>query len=176
MYKSCALLANRKSKINNTQGDDVRDLDVVIPIYTLLEYNDNYWKTFETLQQCYWDQPDANAGNTHEFNANNATTDSFQLKQKLTEETDKNDTKDVEMIVLFKHLSNFWRTLEMLLLSCENNTILTWFSNRVTKSSDLGQAKTFAITNTKTYVLKVTLSTADNTRQYKTASTIKIRF
>ena len=125
--KSCVPLTDCNSEINNTQGDDAKYLHVVIPIYTLVEYSDNYSKTPGTLQQCYWDETDLHAGNIPEFHANNATTDSFQLKQKLTEETDKNDKRDVEMTVLLKHLSNFWWTLQMLLLNCEYNSILTWF-------------------------------------------------
>ena len=59
-----------------------------------------------------------------------------------------------------KHLSNFWRTLEMPLISCKINLILTWSENCVI-SSAAGKTK-FAITDTKPYVPVVTLSTQDN--------------
>ena len=36
------------------------------------------------------------------------------------------NTKDVEIIVPLKYVSNFWRTLEMPLINCEVNLILTW--------------------------------------------------
>ena len=46
---------------------------------------------------------------------------------KITGETpDDGNTKDVEIIVPLKYLSNFWRTLEMPLINCEVNLILTW--------------------------------------------------
>ena len=61
-----------------------------------------------------------------------------------------------------KYLSNFWRTLEMPLINCEVNLILTWSSTCViTVSNSVG---TFAITDTKLYVPVVTLSTQENTK------------
>ena len=47
---------------------------------------------------------------------------------KLTGKTVTGGTKDVEIVVPLKYLSNFWRTLEMLLINCEINLILTWSS------------------------------------------------
>ena len=61
-----------------------------------------------------------------------------------------------------KYLSNFWRTLEMSLISCEVNLILTWLSTCVI--TDSNGAGTFAITDTKLYVPVVTLSTQENTK------------
>ena len=72
------------------------------------------------------------------------------------------NTKDVEMIVPLKYLSNFWRTLEILLINCEVNLILGWSSTCViTNSAGAGK---FTIIDTKLYVLVVTLSTQDNTK------------
>ena len=52
---------------------------------------------------------------------------SFKSKIKITGKTPAaGNTKDVEIIVPLKYLSNFWRTLEMLLINCEVNLILTW--------------------------------------------------
>ena len=59
------------------------------------------------------------------------TTDSFKFKAKITGETGNNGTKDVEIMVPLKYLSNFWRTLEMPLINCEVNLILTWSSSCV---------------------------------------------
>ena len=44
----------------------------------------------------------------------------------MTGQTGDNGTKNVEIIVPLKYLSNFWRTLEMSLIYCEINLILTW--------------------------------------------------
>ena len=73
--------------------------------------------------------------------------------------------EDAEIIVPLKYLSNFWRTLEMPLINCEVNLILTWSSTCVLAAvGDADQAATFAITNTKLYVPVVTLSTQENTK------------
>ena len=59
-------------------------LDVVRPMYNLVEYSDNYSKTSGILWQYYRDEPAINVcnGNFVDFNAANATTDSFKIKQK----------------------------------------------------------------------------------------------
>ena len=65
-------------------------------------------------------------------------------------------------MVPLKYLSNFWRTLEMPLINCEVELILTWSKNCVI-SSGTGETK-FAITETKLYVPVITLSTEDNAK------------
>ena len=72
------------------------------------------------------------------------------------------NTKDVEIMVPLKYLSNFWRTLEMPLINCEIELILTWSKDCVI-SSATGETK-FAITETILYVLVLTLSTEDNAK------------
>ena len=68
-------------------------------------------------------------------------------------------------MVPLKHLSNFWRTLEMPLINCEFNLILTWSSTCVLISTNpQNQNATFAITDTILYVPVVTLSTKENTK------------
>ena len=90
----------------------------------------------------------------------NNLTDSFNFKVKSTGQTGDNGTKDAEIIVLLKYLSNFGRTLEMSLINCEINLILTWAENCVIVSTNVAnQNATFAITETKLYVPVVTLST-----------------
>ena len=59
---------------------------------------------------------------------------------------DKN-MKNVEILVPFKHLTNFWGTLEMPLINCEVNLILTWSITRVISSAS-GETKS-KITETK---------------------------
>ena len=66
------------------------------------------------------------------------------------------------VLVEIKYLTNFWRTLEMSLINCEVNLILTWSSTCVITNSK--GAGTFAITDTKLYVPAVTLSTQDNAK------------
>ena len=68
-------------------------------------------------------------------------------------------------MVPLKYLSNFWRTLEMPLIICEANLILTWSANCVMVYTNVtNQGATFEITKTKLYVPVVTLSTQDNAK------------
>ena len=68
-------------------------------------------------------------------------------------------------MVPLKYLSNFWRTLEMALVNCETELILTWSRNSVIISTNVAdQIPTFAITETNLYVPVVTLSTQDNSK------------
>ena len=68
-------------------------------------------------------------------------------------------------MVPLKYLSNFWRTLEMPLINCEVNLILTWSSTCVLIAINIpNQNATFAITDTKLYVPVVTLSTQENAK------------
>ena len=79
----------------------------------------------------------------------------------MTGQTGDDGTKNVEIMVPVKYLSNFWRALEMPLINCEINLISTRSNNCVIVSTNVAnQNATFEITNTKLYV--VTLSTRVN--------------
>ena len=65
-------------------------------------------------------------------------------------------------MVPLKYFSNVWRTLEMSLINCEINFILTW-SDKCVLPND-AKAATFAITDSKLYVPAGTLSTQDNVK------------
>ena len=133
-------------------------------MYNLIEYSDNYAKTTGSLWQYCKDIPSRNPNDEIiTFDANNLA-DSFKFKAKITGETGNDGTKDVEIIVPLKYVSNFWRTLEMPLINCEVNLILTWSLTCVIASVIVAnQAGTFEITDTKLYVPVVTLSTQENT-------------
>ena len=165
IFKNCAPFTNCISEINNTQIDNAKDIDIVMPMYNLIEYSDNYAKTTGSLWQYCKDIP-ARSNNNQivNFTANNLT-DSFNFKVKFTGQTDDDGTKDVDIMVPLKDLSNFWRTLEMPLINCEVNLILTWSSDCVLIATNIqNQAATFEITDTKLYVPVVTLSTQENTK------------
>ena len=104
------------SRINNTDIDNAKDIDIVMPMYSLIEYSDNYSKTSGSLWQYYKDDP----------NDKITQSESFKSKTKVTGKTPPaGNTKDVEIIVPLKYVSNFWRTLEMPLINCEINLNLT---------------------------------------------------
>ena len=59
-FKNCAPFTNCISEINNTQIDNCKDIDIVMPLYNLLEESDNYPKTSGSLWQYYRDEPNDN--------------------------------------------------------------------------------------------------------------------
>ena len=135
-------------------------------MYNLIGYSDNYSKTSGSLWQYFRDKP----------NDDSTDSESCKSKMKITGNTPADaNTKNVEIMAPLKNLSNFWRTLEMLLINCKVNLILTWSSFCVIANS-VGKEK-FKINETKLYVPVVTLSTQDNAKrlQQLKSSFIKTR-
>ena len=98
ILKSCAPFTKFISKINDAEIYNAQDIDIVIPMYNLTEYSDNYSKTSGSLWQYYKDDP----------NDNLADSESFKYKIKITGNTTAGrNTKDVKVIVSLKYLSNF---------------------------------------------------------------------
>ena len=136
-----------------------------MPMYNLIKYSNNYSKTSGNLWQYCKDIPDVNNdGKIVDFNDANAT-HSFNFKTKITDQTNDNRVINVEIMVTLKYLSNFWRTLEIPLINCEVNLILTWSADCVIIYTNVAnQIPTFTITETNLYVPVVTLSTQDNAK------------
>ena len=152
-FKNCAPFTNCISEINNTQVDNAKYIDIVMPMYNLIEYSDNYAKTTGSLMQYFRDEPNDNVEDS----------ESFKSKIKITGKTpDDDNEKDVKIMVPLKYLSNFWRTPEIPLINCEVNLSLMWSSTCVI--TDSNGAGAFEITDTKLYVPVVTLSTQENTK------------
>ena len=174
IFKNCALFTKCISRINNTQVDDASYIDVVMPIYNLTEYSDNYLKTSGLLWQFYRDVPTVNAdGTIVDFTEANAITESFNLKVKSTCQTSKNGIKLLEIMIPLKHLSNFWRTLEMPLINCESTLDLNWSKKCIITTTIVAtQGTTFTITDTKLYVPVVTLSTQDNAKLLEQSNSV----
>ena len=124
-----------------------------MPMFNLREYSDNCSKKSGRLWQYYKDEP----------NDNFTDSESFKSKIKIARNIPADgNTKDVEIIVTLKYLSNSWRTREIPLINSEVNRILTWsLTCAITNSTGAGR---FAITDTKRYVPVVTLSTQDNAK------------
>ena len=139
------------SRINNTDTDNAQNIDFVM--HNLIEYSDNYSKTSGSLWQYYKDEPKNNI----------AEYESFKSKGKITGQTpaDRN-TKDIEITLPLKYLTNFWRTLEMPWINCEVNLILTSSIDCVITNST-GAAK-FTTTETKHYVFVATFLEQDNAK------------
>ena len=175
VFKNNASFINCISKINGGQIDNAEDLDIVMPMYNLLEYSKNYRKTTGSLWNYYRDEP--NSGINGGINYSIMGSKSFDYKANFIEDgvTHNNLTKnDVKIVVPLKYLSNFWRSLNIPLINCEVELILTWFKNcvlidKLTRDANYGadpivrkidnpKNATFQITDTKLYVPVVTLS------------------
>ena len=129
-FKNNLPFINCISKFNGVQIDNSEDLDFVMPMYNLLEYSKIYRKTIESLWNYYRDEP--NSGINGGINYSIMGSKSFDYKANFIEDgvTHNNLTKnDVKIVVPLKYLNNFWRSLNIPLINCEIELILTWFKN-----------------------------------------------
>ena len=175
VFKNNAPFINCISKINGIKIDNAEDLDVVMPMYNLFKYSKNYKKTTGSLWNYYRDEPNSNTDN-NEIMHSILNSKSFDYKANFMENgvTHHNLTKnDVKVVVPLKHLSNFWRSLNIPLINCEVELFLTWFKNCILidkltreadydapihRKSDNPENPIFEITDTKLYVPVLTLS------------------
>ena len=162
-FKNCAPFRTCDVTINDEHVEKAEDLDIVIPVYNLLEYSDNDQNLTGSLYQFKRDEPpDDNA------NVGNATT-SLVYKSKLIKGTDDNNVNNVKLVVPLKYGSNFFRSLEMQLVNCKIDLELTWHKDCMISSAEdaANHVVSVMITDTKLYVPVVTLSTKDNTNLTK---------
>ena len=89
-----------RSETNNTQVDNAKYIDIVMAIFNLIEWSNNYSKTSGSLWQYFKDVN--NNGDIFDFDGANAT-DSFNFKAKITGETnDDGEINNVEIMVPLK--------------------------------------------------------------------------
>ena len=112
IFKNCASFTDCITERNNAQADDAQKIDLVMPMYNLVECSDAYLKTSGNLWQYYRDQPDLdNNGNITDFLHDNNNSASFKFKQKITRQTENGGMKYLEIMVPLEYLSHFWRAL-----------------------------------------------------------------
>ena len=101
------------SKINNVLIDNAEDLDFVMTMYNLIEYSKNYSKTTGKLSNYYRDEP--NKGVNSGINCSIRNYKFFDYKIKFLESVTNANTikQNVKIVVPLKHLSNFWKTLDV---------------------------------------------------------------
>ena len=133
-FKNNVPFINCISKINGVQSDNTEDLDVVMPMCNLFDCSKNYKKTTGSLWNYHRDEP----GNPLSSNS-----ESFKYKTSITGNTynlgagdagydaDRVGKNKNEIVVPLKHLSNFWRTLNIPLINCKIELILAWSKNCV---------------------------------------------
>ena len=157
--KNCAPFTKCNLEINDEHVDTAENLDIVMAMYNLIEYSDNYQDSSATLYQYKRDEsPDALADNFTRDNSN-----SFKYKVELLGDPVHAGgiaRRNVKVVVPLKYLHNFFRLLEMPLINCKIKLNLTWKKECVL--SNQAGAAVFIINDTKMYVPVGTLSKEDN--------------
>ena len=151
--ENCAPFTKCNLEINDEHDDTAENLDIVMPMYNLIEYSDNYQGSSATLYQYKRDEP----------NNSNSLKYKIKLLGNVTEVTGDVACArrlNVKVVVSLKYLSNFFRSLEMRLINCKIKLNLTWKKECVL-STGAGEA-VFIINDTKMYLPVLTLSNEDN--------------
>ena len=165
-FKNCAPFTKCITHINNEHVDDAENLDIIMPMYILIEYSNNYSDNAGSLWQFKRDEsPVTNDGNLDNVSTNNSL--SFKYKSsifKTLTDDDNGVTKNVKIAAPLKYLSNFWRSFELPLINCNVHVELNWTKDCV--MSTIADT-TFKITNTKLSVPIVTFSTKDSVKLSK---------
>ena len=175
------------TRINGELIEDADDLDIVIPMYNLLKYSKNYRKAIGSLYNYYRDELSDDADDNNFDNIKVVNSNTFKYKSKITGNTynvdtnvddydvNKNGKQEIELAIPLKYLGNFWRALNIPLISCEVSLELKWNKNCVITSLEERQVDagppivrdnsptgaTLAINNYKLYIPVVTLSKDD---------------
>ena len=184
ILKNSASFVSRIARINGELIEDADDLDIVMSMYNLLEYSKNYRKTIGSLYNYYRDESSDDADDNNFDNIEVVNSDTFNYKNKIIGNTynvnadadgydvNKNGTQEVELAIPLKYIGNFWRALNIPLISCEVSLELKWDKNCVITSleqRDIGGGNrdnaptgaTLSINDCKLYVPAVTLSKDD---------------
>ena len=172
------------TRINGELIEVADDLDIVMSMYNLLEYSKNYRKTLGLLYNYYRDELSDDADDNNFDNIKLVNSNTFKYKNKIIGnkydvdagaqgyDVNKNGTEEVELAIPLKYFGNFWRALNIPLISCEVSLELKWDKNCVITSleqRDIGGGNrdnaptgaTLDINDCKLYVPAVTLSKDD---------------
>ena len=186
------------TRINGELIEDADGLDIVMPMYNLLEYSKNYRKTTGSLYNYYRDEL-TNDNNNNFANRNIVHSNAFKYKNKIIGNTynvdaaaaghdaNKNATQEVEIAIPLKYFGNFWRALNIPLISCKVSFELKWNKNCIITSLKERQVDagppvvrdgaptgaTLAINDCKLYIPVVTLFKDD---EIKLLTNLKSRF
>ena len=165
-FKNCAPFTKCVTHRNDKHADNADNPDILMPMYNLIEYSDNYSDTSEHLWQFKRDEQNMNNVNPADVTTDGSS--SFKYKSsffKSLTAADNGVFKNVKIAVPLKYLSNFWRSLEMPLINCKIHLELYWSKDCV--MSNVVKATEFKITNTKLYVPIVIFPSKDNTKLVK---------
>ena len=115
-------IASKDAKSESTAIGGAENLDLVMSMYSLIEYNSNYSDTTGSL----WFQSKEEATTFDADIGNNNTFKSFKYKAKLFKDKVDQPTpnqangilKNAAIDLPLKYVSNFWSSLEMPLINC----------------------------------------------------------
>ena len=136
------------SKINNKLIENAEDLDIVMPMYNLLEYSKNHRKTTGSLFNYYRGELSDDVDNNNSPKIKVIKSKSFKYKTSITGNTyevvagadgyddTKEGTKETELALPLKYLGNFWKSLDIPLINCEVSLNLAWDKNCVITSRE----------------------------------------
>ena len=166
--KNCAPFTKRNLEINDEHVDTAENLDIVMPMYNLIEYSDNYQDSSAILYQYKRDEPPANLANN--LAVDNSSSSKYKVNLLGNPVIVNNIARlNVKIVVPLKYLSNFFRSLEMPLINCKIKLNLTWKKESVLSTdndaaavANAGNNPVCIINDTKLYVPVVTLSKEDN--------------
>ena len=149
-FKNCAPFTKCITHINDEHVDGAENLDIVKPMYNLIEYSDNYSDTAGSLWIFKGDEQNMN--NRNPANVTTVDSSSFKYKSsflKTLEDPDNEVFKNVKIAIPLKYLNNCWRSLEMPLINCKIHLELKWTKHCVMSTI---ADRTSKIKNTKLYV------------------------
>ena len=131
-FKNCAAFRKCVTHMNNEHFETAENLDIIMNMYNLLEYSDNYADSSGSLCQFKRDEQDITAaGIPNAVTTNNST--SFKYKLSLLGAPNAiGALENAKIVVPLKYFSNFFRSLEMPLINCKMHLELNWTKNCVT--------------------------------------------
>ena len=159
-FKNCHPFTS-EIHLNDEHVETTDNLDLIMYMYNLIEYSDNYSDSAASLYHFKRQEPFPN-------NANLTTAGSYSFKYKsdllgnATVENGNAVWKNVQIMVPLIYTSNFFRSLELPLINRKQYMKLNWTKNSVI--SDGARNTTFQITKTELHVPVVTLKTEDNNK------------
>ena len=175
-FKNCHPFTKSEIHLNDEHVDDSYNLDITMKMYNLIEYSDNYSDSTASLYNFKRQEPLANNANLTV-----AGSSSFKYKSELlgpAPNTEINNAcarvmkqseanpiwKNAQIIVPLKHISSFFRSLEIPLINTKLYIQVNYTTYSVLSTVDAADSTTFETTKAELYVPVVTLSTKDNNK------------
>ena len=131
--KNCAPFTKCNLEINDEHVDTAENVDIVMPMYNLIEYSDKYQDSSATLYQYKRDEP-PEGDPIPDLAVDNSSSFKYKVELLGNPVLDGAITKrNVKVVVPLNYLSNFFRSLEMPLINCKIKLTLIWKKMRIIK-------------------------------------------